>query len=345
MFNCNVIAIDLAKNLFQVCKTDKAGNVIYNKMFTRVKLKELLIKEKTSLVAMESCGGTHYWARFAKQAGHHVKAINARQVKAFRQGHKTDANDALAISVAARQPHIKASRLLSVQEQCLQGIECIRDLLVKQKVSVSNQLRALLHELGHAIAQSDATLIQAVPEILEDAENDLTHSFRFSINLLFQRFIKTIEETKVIEKKLHEMIKQDQICNRLQALEGVGPVCAILIKVALGNATHFKNGREASACFGLTPVQHSSGGKEKIGSVSKVIGNKKLRSALYKGALAVVCQLDKRKSRSQKEVWLKELTARRGKKIAAIALANKTVRTAFALLKHNKEYQPQLLVV
>ena len=344
MFDCNVIAIDLAKNLFQVCKTDKNGQVIYNKAISRAKLKELLIKEKKSLVAMESCISTHYWARFAKQVGHYVKAINARQVKAFRQGQKTDANDALAISVAARQPHIKESRLLSVQEQCLQGIECMRDLLVKQKVSLSNQLRALLLELGHAIAQGDAQLIQAIPEILEDAENDLTHHFRFSIQLIFRRFIGTIEEVKLIEEKLREIVKQDPICTRLQALEGVGPVCAILMKITLGNTTHFKNGREAAACLGLTPVQHSSGGKEKIGSISKVIGNKKLRSALYKGALAVVCQLEKRESRSQKDIWLRELTVRRGKKIAAIALANKTVRTAFALLKHNAEYQPQLLV-
>ena len=337
MFDCNVIAIDLAKNLFQVCKTDKNGHVIYNKAITRAKFKVLSIKEKQSLVAMESCGGTHYWARFAKQAGHQVKAINARQVKAFRQGQKTDANDALATSVAARQPHINESRLLSVQEQCL------RDLLVEQKVSLSNQLRGLLLELGYPIAQGDTPLIHAIPEILEEAENSLTASFRFSIHLLFQRFKETIEEAKLIEKQLHEIIKKDKTCNRLQALEGVGPVCAILIKIALGNATHFKSGREAAACFGLTPVQHSSGGKEKIGAISKVIGNKKLRSALFKGALAVVSQLEKRESRSEKDVWLKALTARRGKKVAAIALANKTIRTAFAMQKHDKEYQPQLL--
>lgn len=344
MFHCNVIAIDLAKNLFQVCKTDKNGTVIYNKAVTRAKLKALLIKEQKALVAMESCAGTHYWARFARQAGHDVKAINARRVKPFRQGQKTDANDALAISVAARQPHIKESRTLSAQEQCLQGVECMRDLLVKQKVSLGNQLRALLLELGHVIAQGDTRLRQAIPEILEDADNDLTHSFRVSINLLFQRFVETIEETKLIEKELHQVAKQDQICKRLQALEGVGPVCAVLIKIALGNTTHFNNGREAAACFGLTPVQHSSGGKEKIGSISKLTGNKKLRSALYKGALAVVCHLENRESRTQKDIWVKELTARRGKKVAAIALANKTIRTAFALLKNNKEYQPQLLV-
>lgn len=176
----------------------------------------------------------------------------------------------------------------------------MRDLLVKQKVSLGNQLRGLLLELGHAIAQSDAKLRQAIPEILEDAENELTHSFRFSIDIIYQRFIGTIDEVKLIEDKLAEVIKQDKTCQRFQALEGVGPVCTTLMKVALGNATHFKNGREAAACFGLTPVQHSSGGKEKIGSISKVVGNKKLRSALYKGALAVVSQLEKREVRSQK---------------------------------------------
>ncbi|WP_213611468.1 transposase [Pseudoalteromonas sp.] len=104
-----------------------------------------------------------------------------------------------------------------------------------------------------------------------------------------------MKKQKQIEKQLHEIVKEDKTCNRLQALEGVGPVCAVLIKIALGDATHFKSGREAAACFGLTPVQHSSGGKEKIGSISKVIGNKKLRSALFKGALAVVSQLEKEK--------------------------------------------------
>lgn len=344
MVNYNILAVDLAKNLFQVCKTDRYGNVIFNKTFTRKKLKELLIREKQSLVAMESCGGTHYWARFAKQVGHHVKSINARKVKAFRQGQKTDANDALAISVAARQPHIKSSRLLSAEEQCLQGIECMRDLLVKQKVSLSNQIRALLLELGYIMAQTDAQLMKNMPDIFEDANNNLTSEFRFSLHIIWQRFLNTIEEIKLVEQKQKVLISKDKTCKRLQALEGVGPVCAILIKIALGDVTHFKNGREASACFGLTPVQHSSGGKEKIGSISKMTGNKKLRSALYKGALAVVSQVEKRESRTQKDIWLKNLIARRGKKIAAIALANKTMRTAFSLLKNDQDYKPQLLV-
>ncbi|ABC28932.1 Transposase and inactivated derivatives [Hahella chejuensis KCTC 2396] len=156
MQKLNVIAIDLAKNVFQVCKTDQHGRVVFNKAMTRTSLKTFLIREKVSMVAMESCGGTHYWGRYAEAAGHYVKAISARQVKAFRQGQKTDANDALAIAV--RQPHIKTSRVISAQEQCLQGIECMRDLLVKQKVSLSNQLRGLLLEFGLPIAQGDRAL-------------------------------------------------------------------------------------------------------------------------------------------------------------------------------------------
>ncbi len=118
MIYSNVIAIDLAKNVFQVCKTDHLGKIIFNREYSRQKLKELLIREKAALVSMESCDGTHYWVRFTKAQGHEVKAIAARHIKPFRQGQKTDANDAVAISVAARQPHINASRLLSTEEQC-----------------------------------------------------------------------------------------------------------------------------------------------------------------------------------------------------------------------------------
>ena len=188
----------------------------------------------------------------------------------------------------------------------------MRDLFFKQKISLSNQIRALLLELGHSVAQMDVQLMKNIPDIFEDANNDLAPEFRFSLHIIWQCFLNTIEEIKLVEQKQKVLISKDKTCKLLQALEGVGAVCAILIKIALGNVTHFKNGREASACFGLTPVQHSS--KEKIGSTSKMAGNKKLRSALYKGALAVVSQLEKRESRTQKEIWLKNLIARRGKK-------------------------------
>jgi len=339
----NIIAIDLAKNVFQVCKINHDNHVIYNRACSRAKLKEILVKEKEALVAMESCGGTHYWARFSKQQGHDVKAIAARNVKPFRQGQKTDANDALAIAIAARQPHINSSRLLSVEDQCQQSIVRVRELLINQKVKTSNQIRALLLEFGVPIAKGDKALRKAIPEVLEDAENSLTVGFRIVLDVMYQNFQALLEKIELVSKQLGQEVKKDKLCRRLQSLEGVGPICAIQLKIALSQTGHYAKGREASACIGLTPVQHSSGGKQKLGSISKKSNHNTLRSSLYQGALAVVVNVDKREARTHKDIWLKALIARRGKKVASIALANKTVRTAFAMIKNNQEYKPQLL--
>lgn len=343
MNHSNVIAIDLAKTTFQVCKTDGNGNVISNKAVSRKKLKEILVKEKTALVAMESCGGTHYWARFAKQQGHEVKAIAARHVKPFRQRQKTDATDAMAIAVAARQSHVQASRLLSIEEQSQQSIVRARELLIKQKVKTSNHMRALLLEFGIPIAKGDKALQKAIPEVLEDGENSLTGNFRMMLDTIYQHFQALLERVEVISKQLDCVVNQDNVCKQLQALEGVGPISAIQLKIVLGQTGHYVKGREAAACIGLTPVQHSSGGKQKIGSISKKSAHNTLRSALFKGALAVVVNVEKKEPRTHKDIWLKNLVARRGKKVAAIALANKTVRTAFSMIKHNQDYKPQLL--
>ena len=343
MINTNVLAIDLAKNSFQVCKTDKFGRVIFNKALSRKQLLILLANEKQSFVAMESCGGTHYWCRKAKGFGHKVIAISARRVKAFRQGQKTDASDALAISQAALQPNTKPSRLLSEYEQCLQGCERIREALVDDKVALTNQVRGLLMELGIVINKGDSHLLKRLPEILEDGENGMSFQFRACLKIQYERLKQLLIDIKLVEKQINIAIQDDVDCQRLQKLEGIGTVNFLSLKIALGNPEHFKNGREAAACFGATPVQHSTGGKERIGSISKYTANKRLRSKLYLGAMAVINQLDKREIKTEKERWLKSLLARRGKKVAAIALVNKTIRTAYALLKNNQDYKPQIL--
>lgn len=343
MAKLNVIAIDLAKTKFQVCKTAPDGTVIYNKMVSRNQLKKLLAKEREALVAMESCAGTHHWARYAKEQGHQVKAMSARKVKPFLQGQKTDQNDAVAIAIAATQPQVKACRLLTIEDQCQQGIVRIRDLLVKQKTASAKQLRDLLLEFDYPVAQGDSALMKAVPEMLEDAENQLLGDFRAVLHEQWAHLKLLLERIAKVEQRLTRQINSDEDCQRLQALEGVGPVNAIGLKITLGDPEHFKNSRNASACLGATPVQHSSGGKEKIGSISKLSGHKTLRSTMYEGSMAVIRQLDKRAPRTVKEQWLKQLIARRGKKVAAIALVNKNIRTAYAMLKNGTEYQPVML--
>lgn len=344
MKHSTVIAIDLAKNVFQICKMNLDGKLIFNRVMSRKKLLVFLAKEKVSLVAMESCSTANFWARYALTQGHEVKTIAPRRAAAFRQGQKTDANDAIAIAIAATQSQIKSCRIMTVEEQCQQSIVHMRDLLVRQRVSISNQLRSFLSEFGIPVARGDKALREAIPYVLEDADNELTSQFRTCLQLMYEQFLNLAEQTEVLTKNLEQAIAQDKLCRRLQALEGVGPICSILLKTALGQTNNFRKGREASACFGLTPVQHSSGGKQKIGSIAKRCGHNMLRSALYRGALTVVCNLEKREPKNGKEQWLKSLTARRGKKVAAISLANKTVRTAFAMIKNDEDYKPQLLV-
>lgn len=315
MTHSTVLAIDLAKNVFQVCKMDRHGRIIFNKEVSRKKLTELLVKEKASLIAMESCATAHHWGRLAIKLGHKVKTIAPKRVSAFRQGQKTDANDALAIAIAAMQPNVKACRILNIEDQRQQSIVHIRELLVRQKVSSANQLRALLLEFGFPINKGDFALRTEIPLILEDAENSLTWTFRETLAMMYDRFVDLIHQIDNITQKLKITTSQDLLCKRLQALEGVGPICAALLKIALNQKDHFSKGRQASACLGLTPVQHSSGGKQKIGAIAKRSGNNTLRNALYNGAIGVVCKLEKREARTSKEQWLKAMTVGRGKRL------------------------------
>ena len=180
-------------------------------------------------------------------------------------------------------------------------------------------------------------------EILEDAENSLGMDFRMAIESQRKHLNQLLARLTDIDTRLATQIKADETCQRLQKLEGIGPVNAIALKLTLNTVEHFRNGREAAACVGVTPIQHSSGGKDKIGSITKSSGCKGLRSTLFERALAVIRQLDKREARTTKELWVKAIVSRRGKKVAAIALANKTVRTAYAMLKHGTDYQPIML--
>lgn len=336
----NVIAIDLAKNIFQVCIMSKQGKILLNRTMKRQELKEWLAKQELSLVAMESCGGASYWARLAVSLGHKVMMIPPRQVKPFRTGQKTDANDAIAIAVASQAPNIRPARYLSAEQQGVQSIERMRDMLDTQKLQLSNQIRGLLLEFGLVINKSVASFKRRLPEILEDAENELSFSMRESLHQMWGIYTQLGKEFDVIDTQLKHLALQDSDCKRLMKLEGVGPIGAVHLKLQLENKEHFKNGREASACIGVTPKQHSSGGKIKIGSISKSSCNRPLRSCLFLGARSVVSALKKRPARTEKERWLKALTERRGVNCAAIALANKTVRTAYALLKNGTDYKP-----
>lgn len=340
----NLIAIDLAKTVFQVCRVSSAGKTVSNKPLNRNQLKALLINSPPSIVTFEACGSAHYWGRFAETYGHRVRMLPPRAVKAFRQGHKTDETDAQAIAIAAQQSTIKSCNLMNIEQQTLQSFESSRGYISKQCRALANHIRALVYEYGLTIPKGNSALLKKIPLILEDAENGFPHILRTLLYSLYEQL--KIQQTllKEIEKEKAQQVKTIEPCQRLIALEGVGPVGSAMLYSYLGKGEMFKNGRQAATYIGVTPKQHSSGGKTVMVGIDKKGGNKALRAVLYQGALSVISNLPN-DPQTVKQRWLIQLVHRVGVKRACIALANKTVRTAWALLSTGDEYCPQPLTV
>ena len=342
MINSNVIGIDLAKNVIQVCKIDKHGELLSNKAMSPKKLKELLAKSSPSIVAMEGCGSCHYWGRLAKQYGHDVRVISPKKIKGFLQGQKTDANDALAIAIAATQPGLKFSPVKDEEQQCLQTLETSRKFIDKELNALSNHIRAFLYEYGITMRRGRKSLREAMVNVLDDLDASLPQCLKSTLRVLWERYKVTETQLTEAEKAKAALVKQLEPCKRLLDLEGVGAVCAPMLYASIGDGSEFKNGRQASVYVGVTPKQHSSGGKTCMIGIDKNGGDKELRAALYQGAMSVISRLPE-EPRTVKQAWLLELVKRAGVKRACIALANKTVRTAWALLATGKSYEPVLL--
>lgn len=340
MFNHNVIAIDLAKSSFQVVVVNKSNQLISNRVRSRRSLENWLAKQAPSLVAMEACGSAHHWGRLAQRLGHTYLLLPPQSVSPFRQGHKTDSNDAIAIATAARQPKVKPTYLKTLEQQGLQSLERIRQHWVDLTRATSNLLRGLLYEFGLPIAKGRSALGKALPECLEDGENDLPDILRQPLEALYAALKKQEVWLSESEKLLRQLIRQQPVITRLMELEGIGQVNGLGLYLVLGDdGKAFKNGREAAACIGVTPQQHSSGGQIRLGSISKRSGHKRLRANLIQGALSVVETVLKRPPKNTKEQWLLGVIERRGKRRAATALANKNIRTAWAMLDHEENYR------
>ncbi len=340
MAESNVIAIDIAKSSFDVCVLNSNNEVVTQKNFTRTTLKTWLLRQPPSLVAIEACGSAHYWAKMAQQFGHQVMLIPPLFVRRFLAGHKTDKNDALAIAIASKQPSVKPVQLKSDEQLVMQSADRIRQHYVDEQTATSNLLKSILYEFGITMAQGTKAFVRSVPDILEDAENGLPDELRSEIHRLYQSWLTLDEQVKATTEQLQCRVSNHPKCKKLKALEGVGDVNALGLYLALGDTgSAFKNGREAAACIGLTPKQYSTGGKTVLLGISKYIANKKLRANLIQGALAKAKVLIHKEPKTAKEVWLKSLIERRGLRRAAVALANKTVRTAWSMLHHNTEYR------
>lgn len=335
--NITRIGLDLAKQVFQVHGVDRQGKAILRRRLRREQMLAFFDKLPACLIGMEACSSSHYWARELSKRGHEVRLIAPQFVKPYVKSNKNDANDAEAICEAAGRPNMRFVPIKTIEQQDMQAVHRIRSELVKQRTAKANQIRGLLAEYGIVMAQRVDRLRQAIPEILEDAGNGLTTPLRRLLKGLQDDFVQLDGRVAELDQEIQRQATENTAAKRLQQIPGIGPITATALVSAIGDGSQFRRGRDMAAWVGLTPGQHSSGGKDRLLGISKR-GDAYLRTLLIHGARSVLrTATNKEDPRSR---WLKSLSARRHKNIAAVALANKNARIAWALLTKGQDYQP-----
>ena len=342
--NNSIVGVDLAKDVIQVC-IFKGKKVQSNNEMSPSNFMEWLINSQPCTVVFEACGTSNYWNQQARKYGHESRLISAKLVNTVRQNQKNDKNDALAIVQAASLPDVKFISGKSANQQQMQSIMRLRDLAVKQKTASKNQLIALLLEFNIRVSNRNGGLSAVIDSTLEDGENGFSAEFRNAIQRAWQQHLEISDTIRLYDECLNKVINDTPDCRKLMSLEGVGIINAVNLynMLACSDDCVFSSAKDAAACIGLTPIQHSSGGKTKLGSIGKNIRNSTLRSQLVTGAFTYINQVNRRQAKTKKEAWIKGLIERRGKKCAAVALANKTVRTAFSMLNNNTIYKAELI--
>ncbi len=289
---------------------------------------------------MESCGGAHHWARRLQGLGFKVKLIAPQFVKPYVKSNKNDANDAEAICEALGRPSMRFVAVKTIEQQDIQAVHRVRSGLIQQRTAKANQIRGLVAEYGLVAPKEIVHLRRALPCWLEDPENGLSGRFRRLLHGLWGDLRALDDRVSELDRDIAGIAQSDPVAKRLQQLRGVGPMIATALVAAVGNGEQFANGRQMSAAFGLTPRQHSSGGKERLLGISKR-GDAYLRTLLIHGARSVIrTARDKDDRLSQ---WVTRLAARSHPNVAAAALANKTTRMAWAMLRNGTDYQPDLV--
>jgi transposase len=329
------IGFDLAKNVFQVHGIDAAEKVVVRKQLRRSQVKKFFEALPPCLVGMEACASAHHWARELTKLGHEVRLMPAKDVKAYVKRNKNDAADAEAICEAVRRPTMRFVQVKSAAQQGRLMQHRTRDLLLRQRTQVINALRAHLAELGIVAAQGREGVKELLAIIAEEGDARLPLDARASLIVLaaqlqaLQTLIGSIEKRLVVQHRANEASK------RLIGIPGIGIIGASAIASTVTDPKAFRSGRDFAAWIGLVPRQDSTGGKQKLGPISKQ-GDRYLRRILVVGAHSV---LRRAKLNPEKYPWLTQLLARRPFKVVAIALANKMARVAWALLARGGTYR------
>jgi len=334
------IGIDIAKQIFQVHGVDRHEQPIWRKRLSREQFLKAVLKAAGPgcEIGMEACGGANHWARQLQAHGYRVKLIAPQFVKPYVKSNKNDANDAEAICEAMSRPSMRFVKVKTTAQQDLQAMHRIRASLVQQRTAKDNQIRGLVTEYGFVAPRELHSLRRAIPCWLEDAENGLSMAFRQLLDGLWHDLQGLDARVTELDAQILAAAKADPAAQRLQQLRGVGPLTATALVACVGDASQFANGRQMAAALGLTPRQHSSGGKERLLGISKH-GDAYVRCLLIHGARSALQTAPRHDDRVSR--WAVRLAARAHPNVACVALANKTARMAWALLYRNTDYQPE----
>lgn len=329
------VGLDIAKSVFQVHGVDGHGKTKLTKTLSRKEVLEFFAALPTCLIGIEACAGAHYWARELGRLGHDVRLMAAQFVIPYRKSGKNDANDAEAICEAVGRPNMRFVPVKSEEAQAVLTLHRARELLVSERVALSNQIRGLLGEFGIAVAGGMAKLRLAMLEV-QAGKRLLPVLARETIGELYERMLGLEEKAQQYERKMSELARQSDAAKRLMKIEGIGPITATALVASVGDAKMFQSGREFAAWLGLTPRQHSSGGKSRLGGITKR-GDVRLRTLLIHGTRSAMRYMTKKTDRKSR--WVSELQKRSCNNVAAVALAAKHARIMWAMLVRGTEYK------
>jgi transposase len=326
MKEITTVGLDLAKNVFQVHAVDAAGAVVVRRQLRRAQMPMFFSRLAPCLIGIEACAGAHYWARELTGLGHDVRLIPPSYVKPFVKRGKTDAADAEAICTAVTQPTMRFVSVKTEVQQAVLMSHRTRDFLVRQLTQLANAIRAHLGEFGLVVPKG----VHNMGRLVAEAEAaDLPAEARMPLDLLVGQFADTKARIDAITTDLRSAAEADETARRLQTMPGIGPITASVLAATLPDVSAFRSARDLSAWLGLTPKPHSSGGKERLGTISKM-GNRYVRRLLYLGAMGVIST---RKRTDPGDDWLGRMLAKKPLKVVAIALANRMARAVWAMLR------------
>jgi transposase len=334
------IGVDIAKNVFQIHAVDDGGEPVIRRQLRRRQVLPFFKKQPPCLVGMEACATSHHWAREIAKLGHEVRLMPPRYVKPYVKRNKNDAADAEAICEAVRRPTMRFVPIKTPEQQSVLMLHRTRQLFIRQRTSLINAIRAHMAEFG-IVAGVGRNGVEVLLKRINEGEDDrLPAAARECLMALAAQLALVKRQIVEADRRVLAWHRSSEVSKRLEAIPGVGPLIASALVASVPDPAVFRSGRDLSAWIGLVPKQHSTGGKERLGNISKA-GNRYLRKLLVVGALSVIRRA--KQLGYTRHPWLVALLARRSSKIAAVALANKMARIAWAMMARNESFNPSRL--